>query len=236
MCLLHNSILRGYNSIYNQANGIQEADKADFIGYSQAWFKFVKSHHDDEEVSLFPKIEDLLKDKDVFAGTHKEHESFLGGLGEFNKYLSSLSSPSDFSGTKLQEIMKTFEGAFQNHFHSEIRTIANLADHPNAPKEGTPEAANASLTFKTWGKSTVTKAGTADVVPFFLLNLDRTAEEGMWANWPPMPAPIKWGLINIAGAWHWGWWKFASCDASGHPRELYALQTVQLEDKPKAEL
>lgn len=147
-----------------------------------------------------------------------------------------MSSPSDFSGAKLLDIMKGFQEPFENHFHSEISTIAGLAEHPNAPKEGTPEAANASLTFKTWGKSTVTKAGTADVVPFFLLNLDRTVEDGLWANWPPMPAPIKWGLINIAGAWHWGWWKFASCDASGQPRELYALQNVSAEDKAKAEL
>ncbi|KAF6807545.1 hemerythrinHHE cation binding domain-containing protein [Colletotrichum musicola] len=236
MCLLHNSILRGYNSIYHQAAHVQEADKADFIGYSQTWFKFVKSHHDDEEETLFTKVEDLLNDKKVFAETHEEHESFLGGLAEFSKYLSSLSSPSDFSGAKLLEIMKGFQEPFENHFHSEIQTIARLAEHPNAPKEGTPEAANASLTFKTWGKSTVTKAGTADVVPFFLLNLDRTVEDGLWANWPPMPAPIKWGLINIAGAWHWGWWKFASCDAAGQPRELYALQSVASEEDKKSEL
>lgn len=131
--------------------------------------------------------------------------------------------------------MKSFQEPFENHFHSEITTIAGMAEHPNAPKEGTPEAANASLTFKTWGKSTVTKAGTADVVPFFLLNLDRTTEDGLWANWPPMPAPIKWGLINIAGAWHWGWWKFASCDAAGQPRELYALES-KTGDKTKTEL
>ncbi|KAK2039832.1 hypothetical protein LZ31DRAFT_598546 [Colletotrichum somersetense] len=236
MALLHNSILRGYNSIYQQAPYIQEADKVDFIGYSQAWHKFVKSHHDDEEESLFTKVEDLLDDKNVFAETHKEHESFLAGLGQFNEYLTSLSSPSDFSGTKLLDIMKGFQEPFESHFHSEISTIAGLAAHPNAPKEGTPEAANASLTFKKWGKSTVTKAGTADVVPFFLLNLDRTAEDGMWANWPPMPAPIKWGLVNLAGAWHWGWWKFASCDAVGQPRELYALQSSGTEDKTKAEL
>lgn len=73
MALLHNSILRGYNSIYLQAPHIQEADKAAFIGYSLTWFKFVKSHHDDEEETLFTKVEELLNDKEVFAGTHKEH-------------------------------------------------------------------------------------------------------------------------------------------------------------------
>lgn len=73
MALLHNSIFRGYNSIYLQAPHVQDADKADFIGYALTWFKFVKSHHDDEEESLFTKIEELLDDKTVFDETHKEH-------------------------------------------------------------------------------------------------------------------------------------------------------------------
>ncbi|EON95993.1 putative hemerythrin hhe cation binding domain-containing protein [Phaeoacremonium minimum UCRPA7] len=228
MALLHNSILRGYNSIYLQAPHVQEADKAAFIGYSLTWFKFVKSHHDDEEETLFTKVEELLNDKEVFADTHKEHEAFLAGLGEFNTYLTSLASPSDFSATELRRIMDGFHAAFESHFHSEISTISKLAEHPNAPKPDTPEAAAASNTFKAWGKSTVTKAGTADVVPFFLLNLDGTTEEGTWANWPPMPGPIRWGLVNIAGLFHSSWWKFASCDGAGQPKELYALQFPQV--------
>jgi hemerythrin-like domain-containing protein len=73
MALLHNSIFRGYNSIYQQAPHIKDADKSDFIGYCLTWFKFVKSHHDDEEENLFTKIEELLQDKDIWAETHKEH-------------------------------------------------------------------------------------------------------------------------------------------------------------------
>ncbi|KAK4451413.1 hypothetical protein QBC34DRAFT_55047 [Podospora aff. communis PSN243] len=236
MALLHNSILRGYNSIYNQASLVLDQDKNDFVGYSLAWYKFVKSHHDDEEQTLFTKIEELLKDDKVFEETHKEHEAFLAGLAEFEKYLTGLKSPADLSGEELLKIMKGFQAPFESHFHSEISTIAKLSDHPNTPKEGTPEQAAASLTFKSWGKSTVTKAGMVDVVPFFLLNLDRTVEDGMWANWPPMPAPIKWGLINIAGSWHAGWWKFASCNAAGQPRELWAFQAAALKAEAEANL
>ncbi|KAI1326590.1 hypothetical protein F5Y16DRAFT_374707 [Xylariaceae sp. FL0255] len=223
MALLHNSIFRGYNSIYQQAPNVKDVDKADFIGYSLTWHKFVKSHHDDEEVSLFPKVEDVLDDKTIWAETHKEHEAFLGGLTEFEKYLTAVSkSPLDFSGTELRRIMASFQEPFETHFHNEIATIANLSSHPKAPKAGTPEEATASQTFKTWGKSTVTKAGTLDVVPFFLLNLDGTTEDGMWANWPPIPPPIKWGLVNIGGAYHNRWWKFSSC-AGGKPKQLYAV-------------
>jgi hemerythrin-like domain-containing protein len=73
MALLHNSIFRGYNSIYLQAPHVQDADKADFIGYALTWYKFVKSHHDDEEQSLFTKVEEMLDDKTIFEETHKEH-------------------------------------------------------------------------------------------------------------------------------------------------------------------
>ncbi|KAH6619339.1 hypothetical protein B0J18DRAFT_241861 [Chaetomium sp. MPI-SDFR-AT-0129] len=222
MALLHNSIFRGYNSIYRQAPIVADRDKTDFLGYCLTWLKFVKSHHEDEEATLFTKVEDLLNDKSIFEETQKEHASFLAGLAEFEGYLTGLKTPSELSGEELVRILNSFQQPFEQHFHNEITTISKFSDHPNAPKQGTPENDAASATFKAWGKSTVTKAGVADVVPFFLLNLDRTFEDGLWANWPPMPAPIRWGLINIAGSWHSGRWRFASCDAAGQPKELWA--------------
>lgn len=75
MALLHNAILRGYNSVYLQAPHVQAADKADFVGYSLAWHKFVVTHHHDEEQTLFPKVEDVLGDKTVFEETHREHRT-----------------------------------------------------------------------------------------------------------------------------------------------------------------
>lgn len=120
--------------------------------------------------------------------------------------------------------MSSFQASLRDHFHSEINTITNLSHHPRAPKEGTGEAARARAVFKTWGKNTVTKAGMSDVAPFFILNLDRTAEDGLWADWPPMPAPIKWTLLRVSGSLR-GCWRFASCDAAGQPRKLWALQS-----------
>jgi hypothetical protein len=119
--------------------------------------------------------------------------------------------------------MSSFQEPFNHHFHHEITTIASFGDLPSAPAPNSTEAQEAAAVFKAWGKKTVTKAGTFDVVPFFLMNLDATYEEGSWANWPPMPAPVRWGLVNVAGSMHWAWWKFASCDASGRPKSLYAL-------------
>jgi hypothetical protein len=259
MAHIHNAILRGYNSIYQQAAHVKEEDKAAFVGYALAWYRFVKSHHDDEEAELFPKVEEVLGTKGVWDETHAEHgklislsfslpffrhqnpippasllapirppnkappESFLPGLASLETYLVNLATPSAFSGLDLLAIMSSFRAPFAHHFHHEIATITSLSSLPAAPAHDSPEADAAAAVFKAWGKKTVMKAGAADGVPFFLLNLDATYEEGRWASWPPMPAPVRWGLVNVAGAVHWGWWKFASCDAWGRPRELYAL-------------
>lgn len=154
-------------------------------------------------------------------------ETFLGGLEDFRSHLASLRSPVVvFSGAALIHIMDSFKGPFEHHFHHEIDEIAKLSKHPNVPVPGSSAAEAASTIFKTWGKKTVSEAGMTDVLPFFLMNLDRTAEEGMWANWPPMPPPIRWAMVNVVGAWYGSWWKFASCDAAGQPRELYALQGI----------
>jgi hypothetical protein len=163
-------------------------------------------------------------------------ESFLDGLASYDAYLSGLPNPAAFSGQELVRIMDTFREPFSDHFHSEIGTIAAFADLPSAPKPGTPEAEAAAATFKTWGKKTLTKAGMADVVPFCLLNLDRTYEGGLWATWPPMPAPIRWMLVNIFGSWNGGWWKFTSCDSAGNPKPLYALQGAEGAAGQKGEL
>jgi hemerythrin-like domain-containing protein len=73
MTHIHNAILRGYNSIYLQAPHIRATDKPAFIGYARTWYRFVKSHHDDEEAELFPKVEDVLRETGIWAETHKEH-------------------------------------------------------------------------------------------------------------------------------------------------------------------
>jgi hemerythrin-like domain-containing protein len=73
MAHIHNAILRGYNSIYLQASHITEADKPAFIGYALTWYRFVKSHHDDEELELFPEVEEVLNQKDIWNEAHQEH-------------------------------------------------------------------------------------------------------------------------------------------------------------------
>lgn len=57
MALSHNSFIRGFNSIYQQAPRVLPANRADFVGYCIAWHDCVDAHHNYEETDLFPSID-----------------------------------------------------------------------------------------------------------------------------------------------------------------------------------
>lgn len=86
MAMVHNSIFRGYNSIYHQAPHVAEADKADFVGYCLTWQKFVETHAENEETSLFPRTEELLEDKTIYEESHKEHGTIRTCRGRHKRW------------------------------------------------------------------------------------------------------------------------------------------------------
>ncbi|KAJ2983681.1 hypothetical protein NQ176_g520 [Zarea fungicola] len=222
MCVVHNTIYRGFNSIYQQAPHVADRDKAAFVGYCQAWIKFLHSHTEHEESGLFPMTEELLQER-VFDGMHEEHEAILGPLKELETYVSQVAaSPKDLSGPRLLDILDSLYPPLESHFNEEVQRIAGFAAHPNAPARGSAKEKKITEQFAKWGERSLTEPGVTDVLVFFLLNLDREHEDGLWKNWPPIPEPVRWAMVNVAGQWHRSWWKFASCDSLGKRRELYA--------------
>lgn len=79
MCVVHNVILRGYNSIYKQAQHVRPHDLRDFIGYSQAWVEMVLGHHHSEETVLFPMYAEAAGVPGLFDTDKNEHGKFLLG-------------------------------------------------------------------------------------------------------------------------------------------------------------
>ena len=80
MCVVHNSLLRGLNSIYVQSPNVQPADYTDFIGYSLCWHSVVHEHHTSEEYLFFPEIEEAVGEKGLLDGNvqeHSEQDDFL---------------------------------------------------------------------------------------------------------------------------------------------------------------
>ena len=150
-------------------------------------------------------------------------DGFMPGLAKFHEYLTNLPSPSKFSGTMLLEIMDSFQKPFEAHMRSEVQTIANLASHPKAPEVGSQKEKATQAEFDKREGDKIREAGMTDVLPFFLFNFDSEYEGGLWKDWPPIPGPIRWMVMNVAKLLHPGWWKFASCDGTRRRKELYAL-------------
>ncbi|KAL8281133.1 hypothetical protein RQP46_006491 [Phenoliferia psychrophenolica] len=124
-----------------------------------------------------------------------------------------------FSSADLISLMDAFKDPFGQHFgqDGEVAHLASFATlYPDQPE--------LRPIFATWGKNSLMKTGVLDGIPFMFCNLDRTAEDGRWADWPRIPGPIKWGMIHLGGAWNARLWRFGSCDQEGKPRELEALR------------
>lgn len=73
MALVHNMIIRAYNSIYLQATHVRPADVPDFLQYCLAWHTMLKGHHDGEEEVYFPGIEKATGVKGIMDSEIGEH-------------------------------------------------------------------------------------------------------------------------------------------------------------------
>jgi len=73
MALSHNSLIRGFNSIYQQAPRLSPSDRDDFIGYSLAWNDCLVKHHLYEETLFFPAIEEATGVKGIMDGEVEQH-------------------------------------------------------------------------------------------------------------------------------------------------------------------
>ena len=80
MCVVHNALLRGLNSIFVQGPNIRPADFKDFISYSMCWHSAIHEHHTSEEDQFFPNIEKAVGEKgllDINVEQHSKQDNFL---------------------------------------------------------------------------------------------------------------------------------------------------------------
>ncbi|KAF2834721.1 hypothetical protein M501DRAFT_1027162 [Patellaria atrata CBS 101060] len=214
MVLVHNAIIRGFNSIYQQAPLIASRDHADFIGYAACWASVLHGHHTGEEEIAFPMIEAQLERPGLMAPNVAQHDAFHAGLDKYVAYLADTKkSPATFSGARLVAIMDEFRDVLIRHLNEEIPTLLDLARYRSAKLD-------LLQILDKDGEDTMGKMSKVSELPFFLLNHDVTFEDGLHAEFPPAPKVAKWGMMKI-GTWVYrGWWKFATCDTDGRPREV----------------
>jgi hypothetical protein len=151
-------------------------------------------------------------------------EAFHDGLTEYKSYLLSLQGrEQDFSGSHLRHIISSFGPPLCTHLHDEIPTLLALAKYGDKVPLS-----------KFWAKQRGGPGSLADIarVPFFFLNLDQEFEGGLWADWPPAPGWVKWGMRNLVSrVRRAGVWRFACCGKDGRPKELYAFKEELEEGK-----
>ncbi|KUJ23801.1 uncharacterized protein LY89DRAFT_604022 [Mollisia scopiformis] len=215
MCVVHNALLRGLNSIYIQGPNVHPSDCMDFIGYSLCWHSAIHEHHTSEEEQFFPEIEEAVGEKGLLDGNVEQHKSFQAGLDDFKGYLEGLAGKeASFDAAHLNGIIESLAPALCNHLSSEIQDLLALSKYGDKlPIEDL------------WGKEgkrTVTSMTKFKALPFFFLNLDITHEDYLWKDWPPVPSPARWVITHCLTLKHQGYWKFASCDQRGVPKPLYA--------------
>lgn len=76
MALSHNSFIRGFNSIYQQAPRVTARDKRDFVGYCLAWHTVIATHHHYEETEFFPAVDKAAGKKGLMDDAVHEHGTY----------------------------------------------------------------------------------------------------------------------------------------------------------------
>lgn len=105
MTISHNSLIRGFNSIYQQAPRISASDYKDFKGYCLAWHRCVEQHHMHEEVNYFPEIEKVTGQKGVMDGEVEQHGRTISKLTQTRKFTDPCPSRLPRRAEKLQGLL-----------------------------------------------------------------------------------------------------------------------------------
>ncbi|KAF2496602.1 hypothetical protein BU16DRAFT_537769 [Lophium mytilinum] len=196
MALVHNSVIRGLNSIYLQAPRVQPHDYENFIGYSLAWYELLNAHHDGEEDFLFPRIEAQVGETGLMDANVKQH-------GREYK----------FAGQTLVDRMDSFKDVLIEHLTDEIPTILNLAQYG--------DRLDMLKLMDEDGKRAMCSLSKFHGLRLFFCNDDVTYENGMHAAFPPAPKIAKLVIMHLFTYWNPGYWKFATFDKWGMPKELH---------------
>nr|QKG86293.1 hypothetical protein [Aspergillus sp. FM242] len=127
MAHIHNLLLRALNASYNQCLSVRPdtPETRDFLVFNQCLYSMLKSHHDQEEESLFPAFGQVTGNPDVMAVNVQEHKRFETELQNFRDYIFD-TDPKAYSGTQLKSLLECLGPLVQEHLHHEIATLLDL--------------------------------------------------------------------------------------------------------------
>ncbi len=128
MCLVHNCMIRGLNSMLIQAPFISSpTDIKDFLEYALAFCILVREHHNTEEALMFPLIEDATGAEGVMENNVVQHETFIPKLHDFQTYIMQIKlGVRKYDAGKFVKHLESFAGLMTEHLTAEIRTLIEL--------------------------------------------------------------------------------------------------------------
>lgn len=213
MALVHNCIIRAFNTIYHQAPHIIPSDYVSFTSYCISTWECLEAHHTGEEEFMFPEIQKLTGIQDLMAINISQHAAFHTGFHAWGAWLQAVHAGTEtFDGKRCVELMDAFTEPLAQHLAEEIPTILGLREYKDVLDIRALMKAEAEKVMAAMSKTTQ--------LPLIFLNHDVTYEGGIH-NFPPVPTPVVWVLREVFGRWHASWWKFAACSYDGKPKDLH---------------
>lgn len=126
MAHVHNLILRGLNSIYQQAPHVRDTkDAQDLFIFCRAWIMTVKHHHGTEEAQLFPGLAALTGDATICQTEMEQYKLLHENLAKFEKYVTE-TKPEAYRWEDLKAVMDALTSILQPHLNNEIQTMLAL--------------------------------------------------------------------------------------------------------------
>lgn len=133
MAHAHNVILRGLNSILQQAPYVpaeHTKDVKDLLFYTQSWVKMVNHHHWVEETFIFPELEKSTGKQGIMDTPKHQHELFHSGIEKLLAYTEHTSSNLEtyrWDGEGgMKEIIDSFNQHLVDHLYAEIDIFLGL--------------------------------------------------------------------------------------------------------------
>jgi hemerythrin-like domain-containing protein len=127
MANVHNTIIRGINSMLLQARHIPAADSADFVRFALAFCVLLHEHHETEETLYFPMIDAATGVENLMDKNVVQHEEFSPGLQHFDRYVKQIiNGVAVYDAAKFVGLLEVWAESLVLHLTDEIDTLVAL--------------------------------------------------------------------------------------------------------------
>ncbi|KIY72658.1 hypothetical protein CYLTODRAFT_417665 [Cylindrobasidium torrendii FP15055 ss-10] len=184
----------------NKAQGSQ-GDFENYKIYAREAIKFLVDHHDAEEETLFPRLEERMPG--CMKANEEQHQSFLGELGTLYTYIQT-ATPSTFDASVFRSQMDAILPPLMAHLASELDTLSPSLLSASSATSGFSEEELTEINLATH-KSQQSRSPSNIALPLVMQSLPPGCA------FPPAPGFVK----SVVGPWMVYWkyravWKYTA--------------------------